>query len=131
MRYNHIIIPALVILFASCAKHQLDKEAEILPYTLIISSPSSGAHYRTGDSIRIEGLAIYKENIHGYDITIREVNDTTIHFFNHVHEHNDTLLLEGSWKNTLNGSRSMEAEITLYLDHDGTTGKKKAMFTIE
>ena len=67
----------------------------------------------------------------GYDIIIRKLNDTTKLYFKNVHDHNDTLSINQKWKNTITTQTNMEAEIVLYLDHDGHTGSKKAFFKIQ
>jgi hypothetical protein len=48
-----------------------------------------------------------------------------------VHDHNDTILLNKKWKNIITGPANMEAQIILYLDHDGHTGTKKATFKVQ
>lgn len=124
-----LLIISVLILY-SCEKHPLDKRAEAMPYILTFTSPVKNAIYYSEDSVRIQGTAIYTQNIHGYDILIKEVSDTTVYYFKHVHDHNDTLQISQAWKNTLTGSRNMEASITLYLDHDGNKGSGKVGFSL-
>ena len=126
-----MIIVLLPFIFMACEKHSLDKDAVTETAVITIAAPTAGAVYHNGDSINIKAKAIYTKNIHGYDLAVRKANDTTVVYFIHVHDHNDTLLVDQKWKNTLSGPLNMEAELTFYLDHDGTTGSKKATFRIE
>jgi hypothetical protein len=48
-----------------------------------------------------------------------------------VHDHNDTLLINQKWKNTVTAPANMEAQVILYLDHEGHTGTKKAVFKVQ
>ena len=52
-------------------------------------------------------------------------------FFQHVHDHNDTLYINKKWKNSVLSTAHMEAQVILYLDHDGHTLSKKAFFQIQ
>jgi hypothetical protein len=130
-QFKYLIAIFLPLIFIACEKHTMDKEPALEGAAITISEPTAGATYQLGDSISIRAKAIYKQNIHGYDLAIRKTNDTTVYYFIHVHDHNDTLLVDQKWKNTLSGPLNMEAELTFYLDHDGTTGIRKATFNIE
>ena len=79
----------------------------------------------------IQAVGISSETVHGYDIIIKKPNDTTKIFFQHVHDHNDTLFINQKWKNTFTVATNLEAQVILYLDHDGHTGTKKAGFRVE
>lgn len=125
------ILSVLVLVLISCAKHKDDIEEHIPAHTINFSSPASSTAYQLGDSVAIQATAISSEAIHGYDLIIRKSNDTTKIFFQHVHDHNDTLLVNKKWKNSVAGPATMEAQIILYLDHDGHTGSKKAAFKVQ
>jgi hypothetical protein len=100
-------------------------------YTINFSSPTAASVYRNGDSVLIQAVGISTKTVHGYDVIIKKPNDTTKIFFKHVHDHNDTLLINQKWKNTLTAPTNLEAQVILYLDHDGHTGSKKAGFKVE
>src|SRR5688572_24358752 len=132
MKFNlTLLFTLLVIGFSACEKHRFDKIPVTEPYILYFDSPLKDATFSTGDSIKISGMAIYKQSIHGYDIKLREVNDTSLLYFTHIHDHNDTLHINHTWKNNLTGSRNIEAEIIIYLDHDGNIGSKKTSFYLQ
>jgi len=134
MKNNFLIslfLSVFTFVLISCAKHKDDIEEHIPAHTISFSSPQSITPYQFGDSVAIKATAISSETIHGYDLIIRKSNDTTKIFFQHVHDHNDTLLINKKWKNSVTGPANMEAQIILYLDHDGHTGSKKAAFKVQ
>ena len=124
-----IAISSIIII--SCCRHRGDYE-EILPSASItFISPAEGSIYHLADSIPIQALCISTETIHGCDVTIRKTGDTTVYFTTHIHDHNDTLHISQKWKNIFGASTSLEASITLYLDHQGHTLTKKTGFRVQ
>lgn len=118
--------------FFACTKHAYDVEAAATTNgaTIVFSAPTANAVYQTGDSISIQAIAIAPQTIHGYDVSIKQANDTTVYFFQHVHDHNDTLLINHKWKSNLPGAMALEAKIVLTLDHDGHTATKSVAFNV-
>ena len=116
------------IFFLSCAKHKGDIEEDIPAASVNFLSPAQNAVYK-GDSVTIQAVGISTEPIHGYDITIKKQNDTSVYFFKYVHEHNDTVYISEKWKSELH--TNLEASITLYLDHEGHTSTKKVGFHVQ
>ena len=129
------IFPILFILasviMVSCTKHRGDIEQNIPAYTINFSSPTTSSVYHNGDSVTIQAVAISSETVHGYDVIIKKPNDSTKIFFQHVHNHNDTLYINQKWKNTFTVAANLEAQVILYLDHDGNTGIKKTGFRVQ
>ncbi|TCJ19625.1 hypothetical protein EPD60_00445 [Flaviaesturariibacter flavus] len=118
----------------ACSKHSGDVEPtdDIIPVaTLDIAQPTAGGTYRNGDTVRFVATAISTENIHGYDVFVRKANDTANIWFEHIHDHNDTLRINAYWINDRTAPQSMEANFTLYLDHDGHLLKKSVPFQVQ
>ena len=129
--FASLLIASLIMTLVSCTKHKDDYEENIPVGTINFQSPINSSIYPAGDSILIKATAISTASIHGYDIIIRKTNDTAKIFFQHVHDHNDTLYINKKWKSTVLAPADMEAQVILYLDHDGNTLSKKAMFRIQ
>jgi len=125
-----LIITFLSIIFFACTKHRGDYEEHLPAASIQFASPTEGYIYNHGDSVMINATAISSETIHGYDISIKNTADTTIYFKTHVHDHNDILNIHQGWRSTLSESASLEAIITLTLDHDGHTLTKRTGFKI-
>lgn len=129
MKRIYTIATLLLFVFTACSRHRGDLA---LPGAVInFSDPLPGSSYNAGDSISIKGVAVSAVVMHGYDVAIKKANDTTTYFFTHVHDHNDTLLINQKWKNRLTGASSLEAQVTVYLDHEGHTATKKVAFTVQ
>lgn len=132
MKHTTYLVASLLSLIAltACTKHKGDTAAGAIPVaTLVFSSPTAGGSYTLGDSVLISGSAISTGLMHGYDIAVHKAGDTaTKYFFVHIHDHNDTLLISQKWKNTVPNGANLEAEVTLYLDHDGHTKSGKVGF---
>jgi hypothetical protein len=128
MKLIYSITALLLFALTACSKHHGD--LTLPDATINFSEPLPGSSYNGGDSISIKGVAISAVIMHGYDIAIKKANDTTTYFFMHIHDHNDTLVINQKWKNTLTGASSLEAQVTVYLDHDGHTVTKKVGFAV-
>ncbi|RYY95276.1 MAG: hypothetical protein EOO11_16180 [Chitinophagaceae bacterium] len=123
---------AALLSCAACTKHPGDAlEPATAEATLVFAQPLAGAVYQRGDSVRIAATAIAPATIHGYDVEIHAVGDTTRLFYTHVHDHNDTLLVRQAWADTLSTARNLEVQVTLVLDHEGTQLKRSVAFRSE
>lgn len=127
---NQLKLVAFFILISasSCTKHKGDIIEHVPAASVSFSSPTANTIYQVGDSVLIAAKAISTATIHGCDIFIRKTGDTTNCFNLKIHDHNDTVLISQKWKANTRGN--MEAEIILYLDHEGNTLSKKSVFTI-
>jgi hypothetical protein len=122
---------ATICTVAACTKHSDDITIDNPTANITIFQPTQGASFRKGDSIAINALAIAPATIHGYDVAIKKGTDTTTYFFEHVHDHNDTIVVNKKWKNQLDGPLKLEVELTFYLDHDGHTAIKRVPVSVE
>lgn len=122
-----LAIPAFI---TACAKHNDDVEDATPQATIVFGSPAQGAVYNFGDSVLIRGTAVSTATVHGYDLIIRKAPDTAKLYFTHFHDHNDTLLINTKWKADVSGA-ALQAEVILYLDHDGHTASRKVGFEVK
>jgi hypothetical protein len=123
-----------LLLLTACSKHKGDfvpEEDSIPAASLVFSQPDAGASFRNGDTVRIMAQAISSETIHGFDVAIRKAGDTTLIWSTHIHDHNDTLHIAQFWVNDRTSAQSLEAVITLELDHEGHTLTKSAPFRVQ
>lgn len=122
----------LIIAFCciSCVKHNGDIEEHIPVSTITFGAPTEGAIQSSKDSVRILATAVSSATIHGYDITIKKPNDTTVYWFKTVHDHNDTITIDQKWKGDFAAPTDLEASITLHLDHEGHTNTKAVRFQL-
>ena len=84
---------------------------------ITIYAPVVNAVTHTGDTIYIEGLATSKTGLHGYELAIRKPGQQNL-YFQHFHDHTDSLLIRDKWKNTVTQAGDLELMISVILDHD-------------
>lgn len=121
-------ISVIMILFFSCTKHHGDVEDAVPSSMITIFSPAPNAVTQFADSLSITAMAIAANTIHGYDLRITKRNDTAALFFYHGHEHNDTIMIDKKWANTVDNSSDLLLTVLLYLDHNGNTNEKRVAF---
>ena len=110
-----IIIFVFPVFFIACSR---DNEEMFLPSAEItIYAPLANAAIRTGDTIYIDGLATSETGLHGYELAIRKPGQPNL-YFQHFHDHTDSLLLKDKWKNIVTQAGDLELMISVILDHD-------------
>lgn len=124
--------PIILIFFAAlsgCIKHSLEEELPPLPTaTVTFLRPAPGDVFHSGDSINIKATVTSTAELHGYDLLIRKAGEASNYFFVHIHDHGDTVHIDQNWKDTLTSPANLEAELSIYLDHEGHTQKTKVSF---
>ena len=115
MRVIYFALVWFVFLAIACSK---DNEESFLPTAEIaIDAPLQNSTIRLGDTIFIKGSAASKTGLHGYEVAIRKPGEANL-YFQHFHEHADTILLVDKWKNVVAPPASLEVFISVILDHD-------------
>lgn len=130
-----LAITFIAVLVSCTSRHGVEEpKGENIPVaTITFSLPTPGTVFSNGDTVTIKATAISTANIHGYDIAIHKAGDaTSTHYFNHIHDHNDTLTINEKLKITIPQlPADLEATVTLVLDHDGHTKKGKVAFRVQ
>ena len=129
MKKYFFLLISFIALATACTKHKDDVENTSPKADIRFESPTQGAFYNSGDSVQIKGTASYTATIHGYDVIIRKANDTATLFFKHFHDHKASLAIDTKWKASVSHA-NLQAEVVLYLDHDGNTGSRKVGFSV-
>ena len=115
MQFNKLsIVFILVITLIACSK---ENEESFLPTAeIVIESPIKNSVIHPGDTIYIQGHATSATGLHGYEIAIRKPGEANL-YFQHFHEHANTLQLEDKWKNIVTQPGDLEVFISIILDH--------------
>lgn len=130
--FTVLLTLSLATVFLACTKDSADEEAPTVTATITIASPAEGAIFRNGDSIIVQGTAVGTDVLHGYEVYIRKAGDpATTYFFQHIHDHNDTLLFRQGWKNNLTAPASLDVLVTVYVDDAGHTNTRKVGIRVE
>ena len=118
-----ILLFTAAIFFSACSR---DNEEIFLPVAEItMYAPLSNAIIHPGDTIYIDALATSSASLHGYELAIRKPGGSNL-YFQHYHDHNDTLIIKDKWKNTLSPPGELELWISVILDHEDH-GKNKVI----
>jgi hypothetical protein len=62
-------------------------------------------------------VATVTGDLHGYELAIRKPAGTNL-YFQHYHEHNDTLVIKDKWKNTIQETTQLEVMLSIILDDE-------------
>ena len=82
-----------------------------------IYAPLANAVVHPGDTIFIDGVAILETGVHGYELAIRKPGGANL-YFQHFHQHSDSLIIKDKWKNTLTQPGDLELWISVIVDHE-------------
>ena len=111
------LTPALILFVCTIACSK-DNEQSFLPTAeIVINSPLTNSVIHPGDTIYIQGEATSATGLHGYEITIRKPGEANL-YFQHFHEHANTIQIEDKWKNVVSQPGNLEVLISVVLDHD-------------
>ena len=110
-------LPGFVLSFViiSCSR---DNEEMFLPVAEIkIYAPLVNSVVHPGDTIYIDGVAILQTGVHGYELAIRKPGGANL-YFQHLHQHSDSLIIKDNWKNTLTEPGDLELWISIIVDDE-------------
>jgi hypothetical protein len=115
MKLRCLAVCCVTFFLISCAR---DNEELFLPdATITIYTPANATTIHQGDSIYINALATCATTLHGYELTIRKPGGPNL-YFQHYHDHNDTLVIKDQWKNTVAAPAELELVMSIILDHE-------------
>ena len=112
-----IIILALSILIISCKKGTDTPSTNNAQLTIL--TPGEAAVFNKNDTVRITATATNTTNMHGYEIIIHPVNDTTAIYRTAAHTHALTFNISEKWVNTSPAVKAQTVEVKVFTDHDG------------
>lgn len=94
-----------------------NEEMNIPQANIQITMPAEHSVVHFGETLSIKGTATSNAEMHGYEIGIRKSGGSNL-FFQNYHGHGNTIVIEESWKNTINETTDMELVINVILDHE-------------
>ena len=131
MRVNFKIIWVFTLLGISVLQSCGDKEevlVEQVPINFNIAEPIEGAMYGQGDTVYIEGMLTWQNEMHGYELIIRnETADSVVHTA-HSHEDSELIYIRKIWMNNVQEPSGMSLTVDVYTDHEGTKEQQVIYF---
>jgi len=124
---NPIYLLIMIALgFVSCSKHQHEVEPESVSINII--TPQLGLAYGRGDSVKINIHITSPTRMHGYELHITSLNDSTEVYRSGEDVHEDEININKVWVYDGNCHSEMELLVVAKIDHDGNRVSKKFRF---
>lgn len=122
----NISYKTLFILFSICTLSFTacdDDDDETTPTTPTVqfsfSDPTGGQTFGHNDTVHINGMITFENDLHGYEITLKSEHfDSTVYSVNE-HADGNTIHVHKMWVNDLTHHSDMIMTIDAFTDHDG------------
>ncbi len=83
-----------------------------------VTSPKEGSIYKKGDTVNIVASISSITQMHGYIITIKNMDKGTTVYETEGHTHGDNISVAEQWVNTLDEATDLQLELTGVITHD-------------
>ena len=115
----------ILFLVESCKDEVPTSDQNIPPVTFNFTNPNEGNEFALGDTIFIDGMIAWENELHGYEITLTDMSNDSIVFSAHGHE--DALLIHITkiWVNKVTHLSDMRLTIDALTDHRGGKQSKE------
>ncbi|MBO6515234.1 MAG: hypothetical protein JJ975_01615 [Bacteroidia bacterium] len=130
-KFKYLI--ALTLLLSVISSCKEDEEPLPEPETPVVmfnfADPAAGATYSAGDTVAINGMISFENDMHGYEISIINTSHSDTVVFN-KHEHMDGKMfhIHEHWVNNVMHHSNMQLKIEALTDHAGTRETKTINF---
>lgn len=94
----------------------------------IFFSSLANTTYNNGDTVWVLADVSTIEDMHGYEVTIRNTTSNTVVFNKNGTPHGKFLNIYEKWICNVTSLSNMEVEVMVVLDHDKNTAVKKVTF---
>ncbi len=125
-----LLFVATIGLVSSCKKK--DDNPSPTPtdnFSISITSPTDMQTFVNGSTVNIKASISNSAGMHGYELTIiNKSNNNEEVFKKEVHDHGTSYTIDENWVNNVTKHSDMEAEITVYVDHEGNTKTQHVHF---
>jgi hypothetical protein len=101
----------------SCKKDKVDDSID----NIVITSPATGQTFDALDTVPIRALLQNNSEMHGFEISLVNLSDTSIVFEMDEHVHGVSINIDTFWVNNVMMHSNMRLYITAEIDHEGTT----------
>lgn len=114
-----IALLGMIIIFgiAACTKD----EPQVNTPKVIIKSPQNGEVFNAGDTVFIQAVLSGKVDLHGYEVTLENMNTAEKVFSYNAHVHHVEINVDTFWVNHVTTESDLTLSILAIGDHAGTT----------
>lgn len=86
-----------------------------------ILSPSAGQTFSLNQVVPLQADITAKEELHGWEITLRKKSDNSTLYSKSKHTHGKVLKIREEWTNNVTHHTDVIFEVKVELDHNGST----------
>ena len=101
---------------------------ELNPVQFQVSQPNDDAVYAYGDTVFIESLITWENELHGYEVFIQQVDNDSVVFSSHAHNDSHQMNIYKIWVNRVKEDCDMKLIIKAYTSHEQTWETKTLFF---
>lgn len=126
MKINILILALSVFPFyTACRSSEHDHDPAVEnKVTILIAKPVDQSTVKQGDSLEISGSISATAEIHGYEILVRNLSDSSVLLDTGEHDHITSATIRYKWKNPFKDSTRIGLEFKAVKDHAGNTESK-------
>lgn len=124
-----ILMALFTITFTACKDDEetiITPEEETVEFTF--TNPSDGTMYGLNDTVHIDGMISWENELHGYELTLTNMSVDSVVYTSHAHEDASTIHVHTLWVNNVINHSDMKLTIDAFTDHDGTKETKEIEF---
>ncbi len=110
-----ILLFLLALIFVSCQQENLPV---LNPVEFDINQPIENAIYNYGDTVFIESLISWENELHGYEVFIKQLDNDSIVFNTHAHNDSHQMNIYKIWVNKVKVGCQMKLIIKAYTSHE-------------
>jgi hypothetical protein len=123
-----LIAVLLTITFSACKDDEEATFPEVPIVDFTFTSPESGKMFGRGDTVYINGMISWENELHGYELTITNMSADSVVYTSHSHEDIKMIHIHKMWVNNLMHHSDMKLTIDAITDHVGAKETKEIMF---
>ncbi len=124
-----IIVSALfTITLTSCKDDEVVDPPKVADVEFTFTHPEAAKMYGKGDTVHIAGMMKWENELHGYELTLKNETHDSVVYTAHHHEDTKMLHVHQMWINTVTQHSNMSLTIDALTDHDGAKQTKVINF---
>jgi hypothetical protein len=122
-----IALTFITITFTAC-KDGDPATPETPSVNFSIAEPVASTKFGKGDTVHINGMITWENELHGYELTVTNVTADSVVFTKHNHADGNTMHIHENWVNDVASHSDMSLTIDAFTDHDGAKETKVILF---
>lgn len=123
-----LIVALFTFTFTACKDDEETTTPEVPTVEFTFTNPEGGKMYGRGDTVHIDGMISWENELHGYELTLTNTTMDSVVYTSHGHEDTKMIHIHKMWVNNVMHHSDMKLTIDALTDHDGTKETKAILF---